>query len=65
MDHIGLLLLDGVEERDAVGPWEVLAYWTREFPEDGWSVSCLSVGGDPVTGAKRLRRGIQYDPQPW
>ena len=40
--HIGLLLFDGVEELDAVGPWEVLAYWTQQHPEDGWDVSCLS-----------------------
>ncbi|MFJ5995143.1 hypothetical protein [Streptomyces sp. NPDC092370] len=37
MNHIGLLLFDGVEELDAVGPWEVLAYRTQEFPEGGWS----------------------------
>ena len=43
--HIGLLLFDGVEELDAVGPWEVLAYWTRHHPEDGWSITCLSTGG--------------------
>ena len=30
--HIGLLLFDGVEELDAVGPWEVLAYWTLRAP---------------------------------
>ena len=36
--HVGTLaLFDGVEELDAVGPWEVLAYWTRHHPEDGWS----------------------------
>ena len=26
---------------DAVGPYEVLAYWTRHHPEDGWSVTCV------------------------
>ena len=30
--HIGLFLFDGIEELDAVGPWEVLAYWTRNHP---------------------------------
>ena len=49
--HIGLLLFDGVEELDAVGPWEVLAYWTQHHPEDGWAVSCLS-----ADGARRHRR---------
>jgi transcriptional regulator GlxA family with amidase domain len=55
--HIGLLLFDGVEELDAVGPWEVLAYWTQQHPEDGWSISCLSPGGADVVGAKNLRLG--------
>jgi transcriptional regulator GlxA family with amidase domain len=52
--HIGLLLFDGVEELDAVGPWEVLAYWTQQYPEDGWDVSCISVGGRDVVSAKSL-----------
>ncbi|MDX6300644.1 MAG: hypothetical protein QOF53_1858 [Nocardioidaceae bacterium] len=52
--HIGLLLFNDVEELDAVGPWEVLAYWTRHHPEDGWSISCLSRDGAPVMAAKGL-----------
>jgi transcriptional regulator GlxA family with amidase domain len=58
--HIGLLLFDGVEELDAVGPWEVLAYWTRHHPDDGWSVSCLSPGGVDVIGAKNLVLGVHH-----
>jgi transcriptional regulator GlxA family with amidase domain len=58
--HIGLLLFDGVEELDAVGPWEVLANWTQEHPEDGWSVSCLSPGGREVLGAKNLVLGSHH-----
>jgi transcriptional regulator GlxA family with amidase domain len=52
--QIGILLFDDVEELDAVGPWEVLAYWTRSFPEDGYSVLCMSSDGAPVTAAKGL-----------
>jgi transcriptional regulator GlxA family with amidase domain len=52
--HIGLLLFDDVEELDAVGPWEVLSYWTRHHPEDHWSISCLSRDGAPVLAAKGL-----------
>ncbi|MDX6309614.1 MAG: hypothetical protein QOI06_2660 [Nocardioidaceae bacterium] len=52
--HIGILLFDGVEELDAVGPWEVLASWTQVFPQDGYSVSCLSRDGGSVTAAKGL-----------
>ena len=52
--HLGLLLFDDVEELDAVGPWEVLSYWTLHHPEDGWSISCVSRDGAPVLAAKGL-----------
>jgi transcriptional regulator GlxA family with amidase domain len=58
--HIGLLLFDGVEELDAVGPWEVLSYWTQAYPEDGWSTSCLSLDGGPVRAAKGLVLGAHH-----
>ena len=29
--HIAILLFDGVEELDAVGPWDVLAYWIQKL----------------------------------
>ena len=58
--HIGLLLFDDVEELDAVGPWEVLAYWTQQHPEDGWAISCLSADGAGVTGAKGLVLGAHH-----
>ena len=51
--HIGIVLFDDVEELDAVGPWEVLAAWTRRSPDDGYEVSCLSRSG----GAGRGRQG--------
>jgi transcriptional regulator GlxA family with amidase domain len=52
--HLGILLFDGVEELDAVGPWEVLASWTKAFPDDGYEVSCLSQAGGAVSAAKGL-----------
>ena len=52
--HIGILLFPDVEELDAVGPWEVLAHWTRTHPEDGYVVSCLSRHGGEVRCAKGL-----------
>jgi transcriptional regulator GlxA family with amidase domain len=55
MKTIGILLFDDVEELDVVGPWEVLAYWTRTFPEDGYEVRMLAADLDPVTCAKGLR----------
>jgi transcriptional regulator GlxA family with amidase domain len=51
---VGILLFDGVEELDAVGPWEVLAWWTRSFPEDGYTASTFSADGKPVTCNKGL-----------
>lgn len=52
--HLGILLFDDVEELDAVGPYEVLAAWSRWFPDDAWSVTTMSSTGDAVLGAKGL-----------
>lgn len=52
--HIGILLFPDVEELDAIGPWEVLSYWSRTFPQDGYEVSCLSREGGLVPCAKGL-----------
>jgi transcriptional regulator GlxA family with amidase domain len=53
--QIGIVLFDGVEELDAVGPWEVLGFWTGSFPEDGYAVTSVAPEGGMVTCAKRLR----------
>ena len=58
--HIGIFLFPDVEELDAVGPWEVLAYWTQNYPQDGYVVSCLSRDGEPVTAAKGLVVGAHF-----
>lgn len=52
--QIGIVLFPEVEELDAVGPWEVLAFWTRSFPEDGYAVSCMSLSGGLIECAKGL-----------
>ncbi len=52
--HIGILLFSDVEELDAIGPWEVLSFWARGYPEDGYQVSCLSKSGGLVQCAKGL-----------
>jgi transcriptional regulator GlxA family with amidase domain len=54
MKHIGIVLFADVEELDAIGPWEVLAAWTSYFPDDGYTVSCLSRSGGLVQCAKGL-----------
>ena len=60
MKHIGIVLFDGVEELDAVGPWEVLSAWTRMYPDDGYAVSCLSASGGSVQCAKGLVLGAHH-----
>lgn len=52
--QIGIVLFADVEELDAIGPWEVLSYWTRTFPEDAYAVSCVSASGGLVRCAKGL-----------
>lgn len=52
--HIGIFLFDEVEELDAVGPWEVLSWWTQKHPDDGYDVFCLSAHGGLVRCAKGL-----------
>ncbi|MGH8860789.1 MAG: DJ-1/PfpI family protein [Jatrophihabitantaceae bacterium] len=55
MPHIGIWLFEDFEELDAVGPWEVLAFWTLQHPDDGWSVSTFGTDGEPVRAAKGMR----------
>ncbi len=53
--HIGILLFDGVEELDAVGPWEVLSAWAQGYPEEDVTVSTYSAGGALIRCAKGMR----------
>jgi transcriptional regulator GlxA family with amidase domain len=66
VNQIGILLFDGVEELDAVGPWEVLSFWTRTYPDDGYAVTCISASGGAVECAKGLTIGAHhsYDTMP-
>jgi transcriptional regulator GlxA family with amidase domain len=59
MGTIGIVLFDGLEELDAVGPWEVLAAWTRQWPDDGWSVTTIPQNGGLVRCAKGLVLGSE------
>lgn len=54
------MLFDGVEELDAVGPWEVLGYWTQNNPEDGYALTSVAPRAGMVTAAKRLRMEAEY-----
>jgi transcriptional regulator GlxA family with amidase domain len=53
--QIAIVLFDGVEELDFAGPWEVLAAWAAQFPDDRVSVFTVADTTDLVTCAKGLR----------
>lgn len=52
--HIVIDLFEDAEELDVVGPWEVLASWTRHHPHDGWRVHLVTDDGLPRRCAKGL-----------
>jgi transcriptional regulator GlxA family with amidase domain len=53
--RIAIVLFDGAEELDWAGPWEVLAAWSRMWPEDGVEVYTVADSVEPITCAKGLR----------
>jgi transcriptional regulator GlxA family with amidase domain len=52
---VGVVLFDGVEELDWVGPWEVLATWARGWPDDGVTVFTVADGAAVVRCANGAR----------
>jgi transcriptional regulator GlxA family with amidase domain len=48
------LLFPDVQELDAVSPWEVLSYWARNHPDDGYAVTTLSQSGGLIECAHGL-----------
>ncbi|MFY9578501.1 MAG: DJ-1/PfpI family protein [Gaiellaceae bacterium] len=55
MTRIGIALFDGAEELDWAGPWEVLAAWAQQWPDDGVEVFTLAQRDGEITCAKGLR----------
>jgi transcriptional regulator GlxA family with amidase domain len=53
--RIGIFLFDGAEELDWAGPWEVLAAWSKQWPEDDVEVFTVAETEAPITCAKGLR----------
>jgi transcriptional regulator GlxA family with amidase domain len=53
--RIAIVLFDGAEELDWAGPWEVLAAWAKQWPDDGVEVFTVADGPEPITCAKGLR----------
>jgi transcriptional regulator GlxA family with amidase domain len=52
---IGIALFEGAEELDWAGPWEVLAAWSLQWPDDDVRVFTLAREDGLVTCAKGLR----------
>lgn len=61
----GFLIFDGVEELDVVGPWELIATWSRHL---GGPAPCLMIAASPqpVTCANGLviQPHVDYDHAP-
>jgi transcriptional regulator GlxA family with amidase domain len=55
MTQIGIALFDGAEELDWAGPWEVLAAWSQQWPDDEVEVFTLARAHELVTCAKGLK----------
>jgi transcriptional regulator GlxA family with amidase domain len=55
MTQIGIALFDGAEELDWAGPWEVLAAWSQQWPDDEVEVFTLARAHKLVTCAKGLK----------
>ena len=53
--RIAIVLFDGAEELDWAGPWEVLAAWATQWPDDGVEVYTVADSTEPITCAKGLR----------
>ena len=55
MTAIAIVLFEGFEELDFAGPWEVLAAWATQYPDDGVSVFTVADTTDLVPCAKGLK----------
>jgi transcriptional regulator GlxA family with amidase domain len=55
MTRIAVALFDGAEELDFAGPWEVLAAWATQWPDDGVEVFTVARSLEPVACAKGMR----------
>ena len=52
---IAIVLFENAEELDWAGPWEVLAAWAKQYPDDGIEVYTVADAMAPITCAKGLR----------
>jgi transcriptional regulator GlxA family with amidase domain len=52
--NVAIVLFEGAEELDWAGPWEVLAAWAQQWPEDGAVVYTVA----EQDGALRCAKGL-------
>jgi transcriptional regulator GlxA family with amidase domain len=52
---IAVALFEDAEELDFAGPWEVLAAWANQWPDDGVKVFTVAATTEPVRCAKGMR----------
>ena len=55
MTRIAVALFEDAEELDFAGPWEVLAAWANQWPDDGVEVFTVAATTEPVRCAKGMR----------
>src|SRR4029453_15512266 len=55
MTRIAVVLFEGAEELDYAGPWEVLAAWATQHPDDGVTVFTVAETDGQLRSAKGLR----------
>ena len=55
MTRIAVALFEDAEELDFAGPWEVLAAWATQWPDDGVEVFTVGPTAEPVRCAKGMR----------
>ncbi len=53
--RIAVALFEDAEELDFAGPWEVLAAWANQWPDDGVEVFTVAATAEPVRCAKGMR----------
>ncbi len=55
MTRIAVALFDGAEELDWAGPWEVLAAWALQWPDDGVEVFTVAAEDGVIRCGKGAR----------
>ena len=55
MTRIAVALFEDAEELDFAGPWEVLAAWASQWPDDGVEVFTVAETTEPIRCAKGMR----------